>query len=87
MSQDYSIPTYWESPYTKEFTTKITHVDKNNLQFDKTIFYPGGGGQLSDTGNISYLGSDFPVIQAFKDDSGIWHEVKNHNNTEFKIGD
>jgi misacylated tRNA(Ala) deacylase len=41
-----------ESCYLKEFNAKITNINENEIRFDKTLFYPIGGGQEWDQGTI-----------------------------------
>jgi len=47
---------YYENPYLKETTGKVLAVEPSgslvNLILDQTIFYPEGGGQPSDRGNL-----------------------------------
>lgn len=38
--------------YLKRFKARIIGIDGNEVQLDQTAFYPGGGGQASDTGFI-----------------------------------
>ncbi len=42
---------------------------------DRTVFYPGGGGQPHDTGTLIRLsdGATWPVVAARKGPEGIWH--------------
>jgi len=44
---------YYERPYDFEFEAKIVEVADNYVVLDRTLFYPVGGGQPSDTGYIS----------------------------------
>ena len=44
---------------------------------DRTVFYPGGGGQPADRGEIrSPDGRAWPVVAARKVDDEIWHELE-----------
>ena len=47
---------YYKDQYLKEITAEITNIIENNGQYhialDKTIFFPGGGGQHCDLGYI-----------------------------------
>ncbi|HUT80836.1 MAG TPA: alanine--tRNA ligase-related protein [Candidatus Bathyarchaeia archaeon] len=43
---------YWTDSYVTEFEAKIMDISSNELILDKTAFYPFGGGQISDTGEI-----------------------------------
>ncbi len=46
-------PLFWEDPYLKEAKAKIIKIDGNSVILDSTIFYPRGGGQVGDTGEIA----------------------------------
>lgn len=42
-----------EDSYLKSCTAIVTAVDERGLQFDQTVFYALGGGQLGDTGTMT----------------------------------
>ena len=86
MAKEFSIPAYWKIPYQEEITGKITKIRDKELQFSQKFFYPGGGGQLSDRGTIIYADKEFPIINVYKDEEGIWHEIKSKGNIEFEEG-
>ncbi len=68
----------------KEFEAKVLDVvEKDNkltLVFDKTTFYPEGGGQPSDIGKISYGDVEFEVDYAEKINNVVLHHVVMDNN-------
>jgi misacylated tRNA(Ala) deacylase len=68
---------YQTDSYLKEFDAKIEAVDTENrsILLDRTIFYPGGGGQLPDSGVILSAGITYPVSRARKGPEGIWHAI------------
>ena len=47
------IRAFYDDSYQKELTATITAVDGDWLEFDRTIFYPLGGGQPGDTGFLT----------------------------------
>ena len=61
--------------YLKEFSAVVSAVDETNhaLLLDQTAFYPGGGGQPCDTGNLLWSGGSLPVIKVKKAPEGILH--------------
>lgn len=44
---------------------------------DRTVFYPGGGGQPCDTGKLTRFSDrrSWPVVSARKGPEGVWHEL------------
>ncbi len=59
---------YDTEPYLQELTSRILAVQEQSILLDKTIFYPTGGGQPGDTGEID-LGTGEPigVIGTYRD--------------------
>ncbi|MCS7138533.1 MAG: alanine--tRNA ligase [Crenarchaeota archaeon] len=49
---------YYEDPNLLEAEAKVLGVFNNKIILDKTIFYPEGGGQPSDTGKIFFNGRE-----------------------------
>jgi misacylated tRNA(Ala) deacylase len=47
------------------------------VSLDRTIFYPGGGGQPSDSGALTRTadGASWPVVSSRKGETGVWHEL------------
>lgn len=54
---------YQTDSYLKVFEASITDVDEEShgVVLDRTAFYPGGGGQLPDSGKITVGDNDFVV--------------------------
>ncbi len=68
----------------KDFEAKVLDVvekdGKLTLVFDRTNFYPEGGGQPSDIGKISYEDMDFEIDYAEKINNVVLHHVLMDNN-------
>jgi misacylated tRNA(Ala) deacylase len=54
-------------------TVVRTDVDDNRVLLDKTVFYPGGGGQPHDLGTISIGDDRLAVVRVTQDADGVWH--------------
>jgi misacylated tRNA(Ala) deacylase len=70
-----TIRLYWDDDHCFDTEARVVDVKDNALAFDKTCFYPGGGGQPSDNGTVR-LGSGevLEVASARSDERGvIWH--------------
>lgn len=67
---------FYDDPYLKECQANIVEIinEDNNILvvLDKTIFYPEGGGQPSDTGKIN----DIKVTYVFEKNGTIYHQVE-----------
>ena len=85
---------YQTDPYAVENEAVITAIrEKNGLDViacDESVFYPEGGGQPSDTGNVSLNGSPavFEITRAFDESlvGDVWHITDAPAGT-FSIGD
>lgn len=68
---------YSTDAYAKEMDATIVDVDRDDgrLLLDRTVFYPGGGGQPHDLGEL-WLGDDrLTVTRVAADGDGVWHWV------------
>ena len=66
----YSLDAY--AAATDAVVVEVDEDDKRIL-LDRTVFYPGGGGQPFDTGHVR-LGDDWlRVVRVTEDASGVWH--------------
>jgi misacylated tRNA(Ala) deacylase len=53
-----------------------TDVDAHAVLLDRTVFYPGGGGQPADTGQlVGMSGGSWRVIGARKRGDDVWHTI------------
>lgn len=61
--------------YTFEFEANVVSAEGDRVILDSTAFYPGGGGQVCDTGFIR----GNPVTEVFYDGNTIVHKVPKHD--------
>ncbi len=72
---------YWQDPYMRSFTAKVIAVENEFIVLDKTAFYPGGGGQIYDTGKIE----DLKIFEVKKENEVIYHRFD--GTPKFFVGD
>ena len=68
---------YSTDQYARTVAATIVDVDPDDgrVLLDRTVFYPGGGGQPHDVG-VLLLGEDrLPVTRVTADQRGVWHWV------------
>ncbi len=68
--------------YLRETPAKVVDVDTDGslVLLDRTVVYPGGGGQPPDTGRL-HIGTGasedvLRVLDARSDDRGVWHHIE-----------
>jgi misacylated tRNA(Ala) deacylase len=61
--------------YLREFSARVTAVQESRVALDRTAFYPTGGGQPCDHGQLSAGGQQWPVVNVRKEGDEIWHEL------------
>ncbi len=69
-----------DDSYVSEFEAEVTEVNGEWLKLGGTAFYPGGGGQVCDTGMIG----GFKVTEVKYEGADIVHKVPGHR---LKVGD
>ncbi|KUO70769.1 MAG: Ala-tRNA(Pro) hydrolase [Clostridia bacterium BRH_c25] len=64
--------------YLKEFSAEVLETDsaENAVILDRTAFYPGGGGQLNDTGFLHAGNKSYKVSKVKKQDGRILHCIE-----------
>ncbi|HID08730.1 TPA: alanine--tRNA ligase, partial [Candidatus Micrarchaeota archaeon] len=60
-------PLYYDDPYLFEFEARVLGVEGDWVILDKTAFYPEGGGQDPDTGELNGV----PVVDVQKAENGV----------------
>lgn len=66
---------YSTDQYAAESEATIVDVDPDDgrVLLDRTVFYPGGGGQPHDIGELRVGDDRLEVVRAAEDDRGVWH--------------
>lgn len=66
---------YQTDAYLRQFEARVLDVDGQWIEFDQTAFYPPGGGQPGDQGELRRA-ADLWVVGQLRQQSGrIWHQV------------
>jgi len=77
---------FYDEPEQVTFQAQVIGLDKEGVILDRTLFYPGGGGQPEDTGHITTgLGTKVRVLAARLVDHVVIHEVEDV--TPFVVGE
>ncbi|HSR48772.1 MAG TPA: alanyl-tRNA editing protein [Anaerolineales bacterium] len=71
-----SILLYYEDAYAQEFEATVTGVEGRWVCLDRTGFYPGGGGQPSDEGELRFAGGAARIVAARKNAADVWLELE-----------
>jgi misacylated tRNA(Ala) deacylase len=53
-----------------------TDSEDGRILLDRTVFYPGGGGQPHDVGRLWIGDDELPVVRVTQDGRGVWHWVE-----------
>jgi misacylated tRNA(Ala) deacylase len=67
---------YQRDSYLKEFEAQVLAVGPGEVLLDRTAFYPGGGGQPPDEGNLFWNGVCCRVSGFRRDGDQVWHQVE-----------
>jgi misacylated tRNA(Ala) deacylase len=58
---------------TMQATVVATDADDARVLLDRTVFYPGGGGQPHDLGHLNVGEDRLRVLRVTQDRDGVWH--------------
>ncbi|MDP6154832.1 MAG: alanine--tRNA ligase [Candidatus Thermoplasmatota archaeon] len=78
---------FYGDEYLRKISAKLIAVDEHGLVFDRTVFYPEGGGQPGDTGIIIYRGGRIQIIDTIKAEGVVFHVVDTDSGTLPEPGD
>lgn len=69
---------YSTDSYARSMTASVLELDREDgrVLLDRTVFYPGGGGQPPDTGELVIGDDALPVTRVTQDSSGVWHWIE-----------
>ncbi|MEM5345147.1 alanyl-tRNA editing protein [Paraburkholderia azotifigens] len=87
MSEIATTSLFDQEPYERTFRASIIEVKEDLIALDRTLFYPAGGGQPGDSGELRTKQGSMRVVETFRDAvnrSLIWHRVDNSSET---VGD
>jgi misacylated tRNA(Ala) deacylase len=66
---------YQTDAYQRECSAKVCGVQDAALVLDRTVFYPGGGGQPADVGGLRWDGVEHPLTKVRKRGDQVLHWV------------
>jgi len=78
---------YWNTPYETSFKAKVIGVKGEGVILDRTLFYPQGGGQVSDKGKLDKEGLILKIETVSKEGNDILHHISSNVESKIKIGD
>jgi misacylated tRNA(Ala) deacylase len=64
---------YYDDAYLRAFAASVLDVRGLEVLLDRTAFYPGGGGQPADHGELHWDQTSARVASLRKDPAGVWH--------------
>jgi misacylated tRNA(Ala) deacylase len=69
---------YWNDDHCFDTEARVVDVEDDAIAFDRTCFYPGGGGQPSDTGTVTLATGEVLEIASARSDQDevVWHAVR-----------
>ena len=65
----------YEDSYLRDFDARVAGVTESGVVLDRTAFYPGGGGQPSDTGVLTAGGTEHTVTGVSREDGEYVHRI------------
>jgi misacylated tRNA(Ala) deacylase len=68
----------WDDDHCFQTEARVVSVEGDAIAFDRTCFYPGGGGQPSDTGTVTLSSGEVLEVASARTgvDEVVWHLVR-----------
>jgi Ser-tRNA(Ala) deacylase AlaX len=63
---------FWDDPYQRTLTTKITSIEGNKILLEETIAFSFSGGQESDAGTINGI----PIVDSIIENNVIYYQIQ-----------
>jgi misacylated tRNA(Ala) deacylase len=76
---------YLKDHYLREFDASVADLETDSVTFDKTAFYPTGGGQQNDTGVIRWDNCECKVVDVSKKAGNVLHKLEGQKPPQGKI--
>src|SRR3954467_4335144 len=67
---------YLRDAYVRADDATVIASEDGRVAFDRTIFYPTGGGQPHDTGSVTWDGASATVTDVRKEGPLVWHVLE-----------
>ncbi|MHB8730601.1 MAG: alanyl-tRNA editing protein [bacterium] len=64
---------YLHDSYLRETDAVVRSAGDGAVALDRTVFYPGGGGQPADTGVLRWEGGERRITEMRRDGDAVWH--------------
>ncbi|HLW48290.1 MAG TPA: alanyl-tRNA editing protein [bacterium] len=64
---------YLRDSYLREADAAVQTTADNAVVLERTVLYPGGGGQPADTGVLRWSGGERRVTEMRRDGEAVWH--------------
>lgn len=66
---------YHRDAYLRRFEARVVAEEAESICLDRTAFYPGGGGQPEDRGEIHHAGGSVRLAGSKRKGDMIWHKL------------
>ena len=70
---------YLQDNYLKKFKARITNITEKGIVLDQTVFYPEGGGQPGDRGELNVQGEKIRITNTKVRHGQVVHEISRHD--------